>query len=82
MYESIALVGATGAVGRIVLDQLVERNFPYKKLKLLASQRSVGKQVEVGGETLTVELLEPGAFSDVDLVIASTPDEVSKEFAS
>ena len=81
VYESIALVGATGAVGRIVLEQLSQREFPYKRLKLLASERSVGKEVRVGGETLKIELLQPGAFKDVDLVIASTPDEVSQEFA-
>jgi len=81
VYETLALVGATGAVGRIVLEQLQQRGFPYRKLKLLASARSVGKQVTVNGETLTVELLEPQAFDDVDLVIASTPDEISAEFA-
>jgi aspartate-semialdehyde dehydrogenase len=81
VYENIALVGATGAVGRIVLEQLEKREFPYKRLKLLASERSVGHEVRVGGEIITVELLEPGAFKDVDLVIASTPDEVSAEFA-
>ena len=81
MYESIALVGATGAVGRIVLEQLAQRQFPYKRLKLLASERSVGKEVHVAGETLKIELLAPGCFKDVDLVIASTPDEVSQEFA-
>jgi aspartate-semialdehyde dehydrogenase len=80
VYENLALVGATGAVGRIVLDQLAERKFPYKRLKLLASARSVGKEVEVNGEKITIELLEPGAFNDVDLVIASTPDEVSQDF--
>jgi aspartate-semialdehyde dehydrogenase len=81
MYETIALVGATGAVGRIVLEQLSQRQFPCKRLKLLASQRSVGREVGFNGETLKVELLEPGAFKDVDLVIASTPDEVSRDFA-
>jgi aspartate-semialdehyde dehydrogenase len=80
VYENLALVGATGAVGRIVLKQLEERNFPYKRLKLLASARSVGKEVEVNGEIIKIELLEPGAFKDVDLVIASTPDEVSRDF--
>lgn len=80
MYETLALVGATGAVGRIVLEQLAQRKFPYKRLKLLASARSVGKEIEVDGQTIKIELLEPGAFKDVDLVIASTPDEVSKEF--
>jgi aspartate-semialdehyde dehydrogenase len=81
VYETIALVGATGAVGRIVLEQLSQRQFPCKRLKLLASQRSVGREVGFNGETLKVELLEPGAFKDVDLVIASTPDEVSRDFA-
>ena len=81
VYETIALVGATGAVGRIVLEQLEKRKFPYQRLKLLASERSVGREVRVGGEIVTVELLERGAFKDVDLVIASTPDEVSAEFA-
>lgn len=80
MFESLAVVGATGAVGRIVLDQLVQRNFPFQRLKLLASQRSVGREVTVGGETLRVELLQPQAFEDVDLVIASTPDEIAQEF--
>ncbi|MCO8120348.1 aspartate-semialdehyde dehydrogenase [Stieleria sp. TO1_6] len=81
MYETLAVVGATGAVGRIVLDQLAQRNFPYKRLKLLASERSVGREIRVKDKTITIELLAPGAFEDVDIVIASTPDEVSAEFA-
>lgn len=80
MYESLAVIGATGAVGRIVLDQLVKRGFPYRTLKLLASARSVGSTVQVGNQTLTVELLEPAALKGVDLAIASTPDEVAAEF--
>ncbi len=81
MYETLALVGATGAVGRIVLEQLAQRDLPIKRLKLLASERSVGTEVRFRGETLKVELLQPDAFRDIDLVIASTPDEVSAEFA-
>jgi len=81
VYETLALVGATGAVGRIVLEQLAERNFPYQRLKLLASPRSVGREILVNGKQHVVELLQPSAFEDVDLVIASTPDEVSAEFA-
>lgn len=80
MFESLAVVGATGAVGRIVLDQLVSRAFPYRKLKLLASARSVGSIVRVGNQAHTVELLEPAAMKGVDLVIASTPDEVAATF--
>lgn len=80
MYETIALVGATGAVGRIVLEQLQQRGFPFKKLKLLASARTAGSKVQVGDRQIEVELLSPGAFDEVDLVIASTPDEVAAEF--
>lgn len=80
MFDTIAVVGATGAVGRIVLQQLAERNFPHKKLRLLASQRSVGKEVRFDGKPITVELLEPSVFKNIDMVIASTPDEVSAEF--
>lgn len=81
MYDTIAVVGATGAVGRIVLEQLAARDFPHKRLRLLASERSAGREIRFKDETITVELLEPSVFKDIDLVIASTPDEVSAEFA-
>lgn len=81
MFDCVALVGATGAVGRIVLDQLHARNFPMRRLRLLASARSAGSKVRFGDTEITVELLEPSAFEGVDLVIASTPDEVSAQFA-
>lgn len=80
MYDTVAVVGATGAVGRIVLDQLAARKFPHKRLRLLASQRSAGSTVRFGDQAITVELLEPAAFDGVDLVIASTPDEVAAQF--
>ncbi len=80
MYDTVALVGATGAVGRIVLDQLARRAFPHKRLRLIASERSAGSQVPFAGQNLTVELLQPSAFEGVDLVIASTPDEVARDF--
>ena len=80
MYESLALIGATGAVGRIVRQLLEEREFPYKQIKFLASQRSAGTKLTFKGEEHTVELLEPSAFEDVDIAIASTPDEVAAEF--
>ncbi len=80
MYDTVALVGATGAVGRIVLEQLAQRSFPYKQLKLLASARSAGSTVRFGDQELKVELLCPEAFDHIDLAIASTPDEVAAEF--
>ncbi len=80
MIKTLAVVGATGAVGRIVLEEIVARGLPYERLKLLASARSAGKQVEVAGQKITIEELKPEAFDGVDLVIASTPDEVAAEF--
>ncbi len=81
MYENLALVGATGAVGKIVRRLLEERNFPYKKIKFLASKRSAGTTLEFKGETHTVEEMTPEAFEDVHLAIASTPDEIARDFA-
>lgn len=80
MYESIAVVGATGAVGQIILRLLAERNFPFERIKFLASKRSAGTQVEFKGQKHTVELLEPDSFSDIDLAIGSTPDETARDF--
>ncbi|QDV54819.1 aspartate-semialdehyde dehydrogenase [Rosistilla oblonga] len=81
MIDTLAVVGATGAVGRIVLDQILQRKLPHGRLKLLASARSAGQVVTFGDQQITVELMEPSAFDGVDVVIASTPDEVSAEFA-
>jgi aspartate-semialdehyde dehydrogenase len=81
VYERLTVVGATGAVGRLVLRLLEERNFPYKKITFLASARSAGKTVTFKGKEHPVELLRPEAFQEGDLVIASTPDEVAREFA-
>ena len=80
-YENLALVGATGAVGEIVRQLLAERDFPYESIKFLASARSAGTSIDFQGATHQVELLTPEAFQGVDLVIASTPDEVAAEFA-
>ncbi|MFK7735275.1 MAG: aspartate-semialdehyde dehydrogenase [Pirellulaceae bacterium] len=81
MIRKLAVVGATGAVGKIVLDEIQRQKLPHEELLLLASERSAGKSVRVGEQDLTVELLQPSAFSGVDLVIASTPDEVAAECA-
>lgn len=81
MYESIAVVGATGAVGGIIIRLLQEREFPFEKIKFLASKRSTGKTIKFKGDTHPVEELTPEAFEGVDLAIGSTPDEVAAEFA-
>ena len=80
MYESLALIGATGAVGSIVRRLLEERDFPYSKIKFLTSARSAGKTITFKGQDHIIEELRPEAFDDVDLAIASTPDEVAREF--
>ncbi|QDU55842.1 aspartate-semialdehyde dehydrogenase [Aeoliella mucimassa] len=80
MFDSIAIVGATGAVGKIIRQLLVERDFPYKKITFLASARSAGTTIEFKGEQHTVKELTPEAFDDIDLAIGSTPDPVAKDF--
>ena len=79
--NSLAIVGATGAVGKIVTNLLEQRNFPLPKIKFLASKRSAGKKITFRGEVHTVEELLPEAFDDVDVVIGSTPDDIALEFA-
>ncbi len=70
MSIHVAIIGATGLVGSLVLDVLAERAFPVKSLKLLASERSVGKTIVFQGREYAVELAEPAAFEGVDLVFA------------
>ena len=64
MYDSVAVVGATGAVGTLIIRMLQERKFPYKKMKFLASKRSVGRVIPFNGGSVTVEELCPDAFND------------------
>ncbi len=80
MFNTVAVVGATGAVGRIILQLLQERKFPAKKFRLLASARSAGQQVEFNGAKITVEELTHDCFAGTDLVIASTPDDTAATF--
>ena len=80
MYESIAVVGATGAVGTIILELLEKRNFPFKTIKFLASKRSAGKTITFKGKSYIIEEMIPDSFVDVQLAIASTPDETARDF--
>jgi aspartate-semialdehyde dehydrogenase len=80
MLDCVAVVGATGAVGRLIRRLLEEREFPYGKIRFLASARSAGKELPFKGQSVTVEQLKPEAFDDIDLAIASTPDDVAAEF--
>jgi aspartate-semialdehyde dehydrogenase len=80
VYKSIAVVGATGAVGTIILDLLAKRNFPFQKIKFIASKRSAGNKIIFKDKEYIVEELQPSAFDGVDLAIASTPDDVARDF--
>jgi aspartate-semialdehyde dehydrogenase len=78
---NVAIMGATGAVGEEIRRILEQRDFPLASLKLLASSRSAGKQLEFRGEKLTVEELAPESFEGVDIVLASAGGSISKQFA-
>jgi len=80
MIDTLAVVGATGAVGRIIVEMLVARQFPARRIKLLASARSAGKPMVIGGTSFAVEEMRPESFADVNIAIGSTPDEVAAEF--
>lgn len=78
---SIAVVGATGAVGRVFLDILEERDFPTRDIRLCASKRSVGKKLKVKGQEIAVEEATPELFSQVDIVFISASSDVSRALA-
>lgn len=79
---NIAILGATGNVGRLLVDLLEERKFPFKTLKLLASKRSAGTTLtSKAGNEYTIELAEPDAFDGIDIVFASAGSDTSKRFA-
>ena len=80
MFDTVAVVGATGAVGTIIRELLEGRKFPFRKIKFLASKRSAGKKITFAGKEYTVEEMLPEAFEGVDLAIASTPDDVARDF--
>ncbi len=79
--KNIAVVGASGAVGQVMVRLLAERKFPVGSIKFLASERSLGKSVEFAGEQHPIQLLEPNAFRGVDIVLSSTPGAISKQFS-
>ncbi len=76
-----AVVGATGAVGQKIIEKLVERNFPYGELKLLASKNSAGKQIDINGVTYTIEEAVPEAFEGVNIAFFSAGGAISKALA-
>ncbi len=78
---NVAVVGATGAVGNVMISILEERNFPIDKLLLLASERSEGKQLKFKGNSVVVQKLTHGSFQGIDIALFSAGASRSNEFA-
>ncbi len=79
---TVAVVGATGAVGRMMIQVLEERDFPVKELRLFASERSRGVKIPFKGEDITVEVLsEQKSFAGIDIALFSAGASRSLEFA-
>ncbi len=79
-YYTVAVVGATGAVGTEMLRVLAERKFPVKGVRPLASRRSVGRRVLFNGTTYKVEELQPRSFEGIDIALFSAGASRSLEF--
>ena len=78
---TVAIVGATGAVGQELLQLLHERAFPFSQLRLFASARSAGKKVTCAGKTYTVEEAKPGVFADIDVGFFAAGGSVTRALA-
>jgi aspartate-semialdehyde dehydrogenase len=79
MGFKIAVVGATGNVGREMMNVLIERRFPISEVYALASRRSVGTEVSFGDKTIKCQDLETFDFSKVDICLMSAGSSVAKE---
>ena len=78
---TVAIVGATGAVGQELLQLLHERAFPFSQLRLFASARSAGKKVTCAGKTYTVEEAKRGVFADIDVGFFAAGGSVTRALA-
>ncbi len=81
MSYTVAILGASGAVGQEALNLIEMRQFPVKELRLLASERSAGKTYPFRGKLLTVEAVKPSSFDGVDIAIFSAGAGPSKKWA-
>ncbi len=79
--KNVAVVGATGLVGRKMIETLEKRNFPVKEIKFLASERSRGKMLTFKGEEIPVEVLDENSFKGVEIALFSAGGATSKKFA-
>jgi aspartate-semialdehyde dehydrogenase len=78
---TVAVVGATGVVGRTMISVLLEREVPLAELRLLASGRSAGTSVDIGGQPHVVREAVPDAFDGVDIALFSVGSDVARELA-
>ncbi|HEY9481999.1 MAG TPA: aspartate-semialdehyde dehydrogenase [Micromonosporaceae bacterium] len=78
---TLAVVGATGAVGTVMCELLSSRKNVWGEIRLIASAKSAGKKIVVRGDELTVQALTPEAFDGVDVAMFDVPDELSAEWA-
>ena len=78
---TVAVLGATGAVGQEMIKVLQERNFPVGKLIPLASARSAGKTLKFKGEDVTIQLACEEAFEGVDIVLGAAENDIAQQFA-
>ena len=78
---TLAVVGATGAVGTVMLELLTEREDVWGEIRLIASARSAGKKLMVRGEEVTVQAIAPEVFDGVDVALCDVPDEISEQWA-
>ncbi len=78
----IGIVGATGAVGRQMIECLEERNIQVEELKLFASERSLGKTIKFNEKDIPLEVANENSFDDLDYVFGAVSNELSKQYAS
>lgn len=78
---NVAILGATGAVGRTMLKVLEERNFPASNIRLLASARSAGTKINFKGKEITVEEVKLESFKGIDIALFSAGGSTSKQWA-
>lgn len=80
MFKKVAVVGATGAVGRIMCQLLAERNLPAESFVFVASSRSAGRTLQFKGNSYIIQELRPDVFRGCDLVISTTPDDTAEKY--
>ena len=76
----IGIVGATGAVGRQMIDCLIERNMNVEELRLFASSSSAGKKIDFKGNEITIQEVKDGCFEGLDYVLGAVGNELSKQY--